>query len=171
MRPLSPSWPASALQGVSSRNPVRQWPTTPPFHVTAEARQLLEYWIRAGTTPQRVVTRARIVLLAADGHSSRGIARKLGITVRTVALWRARCDAQGPRGLLRDAPGRGRTPTITRGENVARVLELADTPMPVGDHWTIRRLAEATGISRASIHRILRANGRTLGARHVNEPR
>jgi transposase len=158
------AWPPSTQPSLTSREPVPQWKArrVTRLYLTAESRQLLELWVQSGTTPQRVATRARIVLLAGDGHSCRGIARMLGVTVRTVALWHRRYGAQGPQGLLRDAPGRGRIPTITRGENVGRVLALVEAPLPAGEHWTIRRLAEATGISRASIHRILRANGRTL---------
>jgi transposase len=133
-----------------------------PLWLTVESRELLERWIRAETTPPRIATRARIVLLAADGCSSRAIARTLGVTVRTVSLWRRRCEAEGPTGLLRDAPGRGRTPSITIGPNVTRVLALIESPPAPGERWTIRRVAEATGISRASIHRILTAYERTL---------
>jgi hypothetical protein len=141
------------------RSPSRQ---APPVLLTVESRELLERWIRAEATPPRIAMRARIVLLASDGCSSRAIARTLGVTVRTVSLWRHRCEAEGPTGLLRDAPGRGRTPTITIGPNVTRVLALIESPPAPGERWTIRRVAEATGISRASIHRILSAYERTL---------
>ena len=63
-------------------------------------------WARAGTTPQRVARRCRIVLLAAQGQSNRQIAITLGVTVRTVRRWRERFTSGGPDALLRDAPAR-----------------------------------------------------------------
>ena len=131
-----------------------------PLVMTADARQLLERWIRAGSTPQRVAKRARIVLLAADGKSNRAIAKALRISVRTVSLWRRRYEAGGPASLLRDAPGRGRAARVTAGESADRIRALIDAADVDGAQWTIRRLADATGISRASVHRILRAYGR-----------
>ena len=117
--------------------------------------QLLGSWIRAGTTPQRVVTRARIVMLAAAGASSRQIARQLHVAPRTALLWRRRFEQHGPHGLWRDAPGRGRKRSIGDAA-VSRVRALLKTPPPRGDRWSIRALADATGLSRASVHRIVR---------------
>jgi transposase len=108
------------------------------------------------SAPRRVATRARIVLLAADGRSKRAIARELRVSTHTAVLWRRRYLAGGVENLLRDAPGRGRTATVTVGETAARLLRLAATP-PARGRWTVRRLAEAAGVSRASTHRILRA--------------
>jgi transposase len=39
--------------------------------------------------------RARVVLLSADGHSLREIAERLGVTQRTVCLWRRRYQGEG----------------------------------------------------------------------------
>ena len=119
-------------------------------------RQLLGSWIRAGTTPQRVVTRARIVVLASDGLSARAIAQRLQIAPRTATLWRRRYEQHGAQGLWRDAPGRGRKPSIG-ADAAARVRALLRTQPPQGDRWSIRELAHATGLSRASVHRIVKA--------------
>jgi transposase len=118
--------------------------------------QLLASWIRAGTTPQRVVRRARIVLLVAQGMSTRAIAQRLALTPRTVALWRRRFEQQGPDGLWRDAPGRGRKRSIGI-DAVSRVRALLESRPPHGQRWSIRALAHATGLSRASVHRIVKA--------------
>ena len=126
------------------------------LQVTDKDRRLLGTWIRAGTTPQRVVRRARIVLLAASGCSRREIARQLGVSVYTVSLWRQRYLAGGPEALLRDAPGRGRKATVI-DIAAARVRAMLESPPPSG-RWTIRALACATGISRASVHRVLKAS-------------
>jgi transposase len=128
----------------------------PTIALPAEDRVLLERWIRAGTTPQRVAMRARIVLLASEGLSNNTIADRLGVSPHTVALWRSRYRAGGPSILQQDAAGRGRRPL---GDGAAaRIAELLATPREDGMRWTVRRLAEATGISRATVDRILRSN-------------
>jgi transposase len=127
-------------------------PRDEALELTPAHRRLLETWIRAGTTPQRVVRRARIVLLAADGLSARAVARRLGISPHTVALWRRHYRQHGPSALLRDAPGRGRKPIVAQVARV-RIRALIATPPAGGGRWTIRRIAEAAsmGMKRAYV--------------------
>ncbi len=125
-----------------------------PVQVNDSQRRLLNSWIRAGTTPQRVVTRARIVLMAAEGKSARTIAAALKVDPRTVTLWRQRYDSRGAYILWQDAPGRGRKRSID-GEAVMRLRTLLASPAPNGRQWSVRRLAEVTGLSRSSVHRLL----------------
>jgi transposase len=99
--------------------------------------------------------RASVVLLAADGLSARVIAERLDVSPRTATLWPRRYVEGGPEALWRDAPGRGRRPSIDPAV-AARVRALVNTPPPNGDRWSIRRLAEVTGLSPASVHRLLR---------------
>jgi transposase-like protein len=49
--------------------------------------------VRAGTTAQRLVLRARIVLLAGEGLPTEVIARKLRIDPNTARKWRRRWRA------------------------------------------------------------------------------
>ena len=49
-------------------------------------RRQLEGWLRSHSTPQALVTRARIVLGSADGESIRELAERLEVTQRTVCL-------------------------------------------------------------------------------------
>ncbi|TVS72477.1 helix-turn-helix domain-containing protein, partial [Mycobacterium helveticum] len=62
--------------------------------------------------PQKLVLRALIVLLAADGASNAAIADELGICVDTARKWRARFHDTGIDGLA-DAPRSGRPPIYT----------------------------------------------------------
>jgi transposase len=130
----------------------------PPLPVSDAQRRLLNSWIRAGTTPQRVVTRARIVLLAAQGQSARTIATTLEVNPRTVTLWRQRYDRWGPHILWHDAPGRGRKRSID-AEALIRLRALLASPAPDGGQWSVRRLAGVTGLSRSSVHRLLSSAG------------
>ena len=64
------------------------WAAAAPVAITDEQREVLKRWVRAQRTPQSLVLRARIVLLAADGHTNQAIARVLGTTRNTVLHWR-----------------------------------------------------------------------------------
>jgi transposase-like protein len=67
---------------------------------------------RAGqyTRSHREVVRAKIVLLAADGHSNAEIARRLDCTEKSVGKWRRRFFEEGVAGLdERPRPGRPRS--------------------------------------------------------------
>ncbi len=55
--------------------------------LTPEDRLVLGGRLRAPTTEQRDVLRARIVLLAAEGRSTRSIAKLVDVMPRTVSLW------------------------------------------------------------------------------------
>jgi transposase len=73
-----------------------------------ETRAVLERWVRASTTPQRLALRSLIVLMLADGLSAREVARRLRVSRHTVDLWRDRFGAEGCGALAHDRPGRGR---------------------------------------------------------------
>jgi transposase len=60
-------------------------------------------------TLQRDLKRARIVLLAAAGHSTRSIAKEVGVQPRIVSLWRRRYADHGLEGLT-DKPRPGKKP-------------------------------------------------------------
>src|SRR5215471_20980265 len=70
-------------------------------------RKVLEARCRAATTAQRDVRRARIVLLAAAGRSTRSIAAAVGVQPRIVSQWRRRFAEHGLGGL-QDRPRAGK---------------------------------------------------------------
>ncbi len=107
-------------------------------------RTVLEARLRATKTPQRDVLRARIVLMAAEGRSTRSIARALGTMPRTVSTWRARFAAEGLSGLEdRRRPGRKRKYDERTGRRILAELERAP---PAGfARWTGRLISTALG--------------------------
>jgi transposase len=125
------------------------------MRLTEADRRLLRSWTRSGTVPHRVVRRAHIVLLAADGLSAPAIARRLNVHFRTARLWSRRYVDGGARALWHDTPGRGR-PRRLDDEAAAHLQRLLSTT-PGDGRWTIRRLAAASGLSRSSVHRLLRS--------------
>jgi transposase len=62
-------------------------------------RRRLESLVRRGTAEQRMVTRAWIVLEAADGEENARIAEHLGVALNTVNKWRKRFFEEGVDGL------------------------------------------------------------------------
>ena len=122
-------------------------------------RSTLERWSRGRSTEARLVERARIVLLAADGRENKGIAAELGITRATVARWRDRFAAAGVAGIEKDAPRGGRPPR-TRDEVAKKIVEMTTRQKPANaTHWSTRTLAEASGTNRSMVSRVWRANG------------
>jgi transposase len=119
--------------------------------INADERATLLRLSRSTTSAARLVLRSRIVLLAASGLSDRDVARKLAIAVNTAALWRRRFLAGGLLALQRDAPGRGRKPTI---DLATRLAVLAAVRSGAG----IRDAARTSGISPASASRITRTH-------------
>jgi len=77
--------------------------------LTDEQRQQLEALVRAGSTPQALAFRARVVLRAAepDCPPNLQVAAELDCDRHTVAHWRVRYLEQGLAGL-QDAPRSGR---------------------------------------------------------------
>ena len=127
--------------------------------LTDEQRATLERWVRAGTTPQRLVFRSRIVLLAARGMPSTHVAWQLDTSQDTVRLWRRRFAAAGPDALRRDAPGRGRKRQMTAAREQPVVEATRHRAPPRATQWRLRSMAAAQGLSPASIHRIWVAHG------------
>ncbi|MGE5289789.1 MAG: helix-turn-helix domain-containing protein [Micromonosporaceae bacterium] len=77
------------------------------IRLTTKRRRKLEQIVRAATSPQRLVPRARIVLVAAGGTANAAIARDLGCSVAVVRAWRGRFAVCGIPGLF-DKPRSGR---------------------------------------------------------------
>lgn len=83
---------------------MRSSPATERVVVSPEDRKTLERWIRIPTAPQRLVLRSRIVLMLADVCPAREVARRLGVSRPTLALWRRRYAEKGAMGWSATAP-------------------------------------------------------------------
>lgn len=119
------------------------------------------------TAAARLVERARIIWLSAQGWRVPAIAAEVGRGADTVRLWLRRFDAAGLDGLA-DAPRAGRPATYTPEEVGAVVAAALTDPqalgLPFGD-WTYDRLAayanEVAGVAlkRSRIQEVLVAEG------------
>jgi transposase len=130
-----------------------------PIRLNRKRRRKLNQIITAGTSPQRLVLRARIALLAADGKPNAQIAREMGCSETTVRCWRGRFAVLGIPGLFdKRRPGRQET----HGPSARLAVMAVATSIPpegesqwsqamVADHLRERGLA----ISRATVGRVL----------------
>ena len=134
------------------------------INLTAEDREYLEMQTRARTIQAQTVSRARILLLKADGCSIDDIADKVGINRKSVMLCLNKYAEGGVENALFDAPGRGRNAEITDDEKAWIINIACQKPIDFGyaaETWTYAKLtshinksAEAAGYTRLStIHK------------------
>jgi transposase len=130
-----------------------------PITLNETERATLEKWARGKQTPLRLVTRANIVLLAAQGWLNNAIALEVGVGRDTVGRWRERFSKHRLTGIEKDAPRGGRLPTVRNG--VARLIINTTTRKKPENatHWSTRTLAEHLGVSRSMVQRVWKANG------------
>jgi len=140
-------------------------PKAAEVRLTPEDRLVLEARLRSPTTEQRAVLRARIVLLADEGRSTRSIARSVEVMPRTVSLWRGRYAREGLAGLA-DKPRPGPAPRYDAASG-RRILAVLDRPPPAGfARWTGRLIAAELGdVHEQQVWRVLRAHKLDLGGR------
>jgi transposase len=132
--------------------------TARTIELEVDERRQLERWSRGRSTPARLVLRARIVLLAANGAMNKDIANELETSRKTVSLWRARFSEQRLAGIERDAPRPGRKPCIP-AKTVQRIIRMTTLETPANaTHWSVRTMAKAVGVSKATVQRIWSAN-------------
>ena len=139
------------------------------IELTAEEYRTLTSFERGASSPQALAQRARIVLLANDGLCNAEIARRLGVSRPTVGHWRMAFAKQRLDGL-RDAP-RGGRPLSHDHELVDQVIfDISGTSKEI-TKLSSRDIANATGMSRSTVHRILkqREEGPDEGFTYVPE--
>lgn len=124
--------------------------------LSSEERSILATWVRGRSFPLRLVQRAQIILMAADGTLNQEIARQMKISRPTVQLWRQRFLALRLSGLEKDAPRPGRIPRISAQKIRAVVEATLQTTPPNATHWSTRSMARVQGLSEATIRRIWR---------------
>ena len=130
----------------------------PPVLLSEEERLQLKAVASSRSLPHALVTRARLVLMAAEGASNRSISERLGLSRQSVGKWRQRYLQQGLAGLHDELrPGR---PRSISDEQVAHLVRKTLMTKPRdGTHWSVRSMADETHLSGATVHRIWRAFG------------
>jgi transposase len=140
-------------------------PEAREVRLSRKDRVVLEERCRSPVTLQRDLKRAKIVLLAAVGCSTRSIAKEVGVQPRIVSLWRHRYADHGLEGL-QSKPLPGKRPIYTSATD-KRILKLLDKSPPAGyARWTGPLLARELGdVDVQYVWRFLRGNKIDLAAR------
>ncbi len=153
--------------------------------ITERQQEVLLSLLRSSTSPQRLVTRGRIILLSFEGKLNLEIAQQVGLNPDQVGMWRRRWQEaferlvavecqEGTKALrtaieelLSDAARSGGPVTFT-AEQVTQILAVAceppaDSGRPV-THWTPQELADevqkrgiVTSISVRQVGRFLKS--------------
>lgn len=115
-------------------------------HLTDDQRTQLETLTRSGTSPARVQTKARILLLTDRSQDRQipdaAIVMSLGVSRPTIIRVRRRFVLEGLDAALYGQPRPGATPKIT-GEVEAQLIVLAYSTPPDGKaRWTLQMLAD-----------------------------
>jgi transposase len=144
---------------------MRSIPEATAIVLTDAERAELEELARSGKSEHRMRQRARIVLLAAGGMTTRAIGRAVGCTTGTASKWRVRYAADRLAGLD-EAGNRGAERKYTsRTDN--RILAVLDEPVPDGfARWTGPLIAKRLGdVDVQYVWRFLREHKIDLAAR------
>ncbi len=102
---------------------------TPALELPLDVREFVAHLAKSQRASHRLVQRARIVDLAADGVSTYAIARQLGCCETTVRKWRVRM-AESPRAPSRTTPRGAAARRRSRSRCVSRWCGWAATCLP-----------------------------------------
>ena len=135
------------------------WSAADSLPMTAEQKNQLERWIGAPSTPQKIVLRARICLLAHAGLPNRRIAQNLKTSRPTVILWRNHFLKNGVAGLEHEPP-RKTSSRRTDEEQITAIVNATLHAKPDdATHWSCRTMAEKFGVSHMTVARIWDSHG------------
>jgi len=135
------------------------WLSADSLPLTDEQKKQLESWVEAPSTPQKIVLRARICLLAHEGLPNRRIAQQLETSRPTVILWRNHFLKGGVAGLEHE-PARKTSSQRTKDEQIKAIVEATLHTKPEdATHWSSRTLAERFGVSHMTVSRIWDSHG------------
>jgi len=125
----------------------------------AKDRTKLKRIVADGNTPQKIVKRAKIVVLSAEGHGVTAIMREVEVSKTTVWRWQDYFVEAGVAGLLK---GRSKPPGKKPicAEIKLKLVEKTVKERPANaTHWSVRMMAEEMGISHTSVQRIWHEHG------------
>jgi transposase len=129
------------------------------FVLRAKDRTELEGILKDGNVPQKIVKRAKIVLMTADSAGVMAIMRAVGVSKTTVWRWQDYFVEAGVAGLVK-----GRTKPPGK-KPIADAIKLKIVEKTVKErpanatHWSVRMMAKEMGISHTSVQRIWNAHG------------
>ena len=130
------------------------WKKADALVVTEQDRRTIEVWVRSKKTPQGLVLRAKICLLASEGISHSSIAKSLNTSRPTVILWTNRFQKKRLSGLSEDARHILHTRRLD-AEKIKSIVEATLHTKPKDStRWSQRTMAISQSVSRSTVQRI-----------------
>jgi transposase len=127
--------------------------------ITPEQRQQLEALSRAGSTPQNVARKCRVVLLAGDGVPNNSIAQQTGLSRPTILGVRSAFSRAGVAAIAGRQTRKRKSPVLTTATE-QKILDATLKTRPAdATHWSVRRLAVELGLSRMMVQRVWQKHG------------
>ena len=134
------------------------------IRLTAEEEKKLRAYAKGRKNEKRLIMRARIVLLAAEGLTNVEIARCMDVDRILVGRWRQRFAEKRLAGIEKELP-RGGNHGGHDSEEMARrrvqVVEATTQEAPPGgkSHWSCRAMAAHVGMSKSFVHKVWKKFG------------
>ena len=123
-----------------------------PVALDPSQQHVLESLARAGTTPQLLARKCKVILLASAGVPNNAIAHQTGLSRPTVIATRASFGRGGVEAI-RQRQKRKRSRRVLTPELEQRILDTTlKTRPPDATHWSVRTLAQHLGVTRTLVH-------------------
>jgi len=127
-----------------------------PVALSPSQQQVLESLARAGTTPQLLARKCKVILLASAGVPNNAIAQQTGLSRPTVIAARS-SFGRGGVDAIRQRQKRKRSRRVLTPELEQRILDTTlKTRPPDATHWSVRTLAQQLGVTRTLVHGVWR---------------
>ncbi len=127
-----------------------------PLSISPDQRGELRAIVNRPSVPYRDNRRAWIILNRADGLSQTETARKVGVRQSVVVQWEQRFRKSGLAGLS-ELKGRGRKSWIDP-QIREKIIVGATRPPANRTRWSVRTMAKAMRVSKATVQRLWSAN-------------
>src|SRR5215211_461610 len=134
-----------------------------------DEREQLEHLLRGGTHATRKMTRARMLLKAAEGWQDSAIAAALSVGRATVERTRQRFVEEGL-AALEERPRPGKQPKLDAKATARLIAEACSTAPEGRQRWTLHLLADrvvalglAASYSYESVRRVLKKRSSSRG--------
>ncbi len=130
---------------------------TSPFALMPSDLIALQGCLRMSTLEQRLVQRARILLLLADGLTPKAVSEQLQVTPPTVFKWRKHYLEAGIEGLS-DLPRSGQ-PLKLGTDKINEILTLTTRRVPQeATHWSVRLMAKYARVTTWQVRQVWAAS-------------
>jgi putative transposase len=123
--------------------------------ISSDERAQLVAITRSRSLPAALALRAKIVLACERELSNAVVATWLDVNSRTIGKWRNRFIADGIKGLY-DEMRTGRPRTV---DDMAVAELITKTLARKASDWTVRAMADETGIAKSTVHRLFQLFG------------